>query len=101
MLTVFLRRDEDIRADIVKRVFENGVGIAVNPATVTVDVHDGEATITGELDLRSQLSLVEDMTRHTDGVVDVKVSMTYRHDDTHGRLPDPMTIDITEPPRIR
>lgn len=101
VLTVFLRRDEDIRADIVERVFEHGIGIAVNPATVTVNVHDGEAVLTGQLDLRSQLDLVEDMTRHIDGVVDVTVSMSYRHDDTHGRLPDAMTIDITQPPRIR
>jgi CBS domain-containing protein len=101
VLTVFLRKDEDIREDIVERVFEHGIGIAVNPATVTVDVHDGEVTITGQLDLRSQLDLVEDMTRHIDGVVDVTVSMTYRHDDTHGRLPEAMTVDITQPPRIR
>jgi CBS domain-containing protein len=97
VLTVFLRQDEDIRADIVERVFEHGLGIAVDPATVTVDVHDGEVTLTGQLALKSQLGLVEDMTGHIDGVVDVAVSMDYRHDDTHGRLPDPMTVDITRP----
>lgn len=97
VLTVFLRKDEDIRDDIVERVFEHGLGIAVNPATVTVDVHDGEVTLTGQLELKSQISLVEDMTRHVDGVVDVTVSLSYRHDDTHGHLPDPMTIDITRP----
>ncbi len=102
VLTVFLRKDEDIRADIVERVFHYGVGMAVSPATVTVEVHKGEATITGQLDLRSQLSLVEDMTRHIDGVVDVTISMTYRHDDTHGHLPDDLTVDITTPPpRVR
>ena len=57
--TVFLRKDEDIRDDIVQQVFEHGLGIAVNPATVTIDVHDGEATLTGQLDLKSQLPLVE------------------------------------------
>jgi CBS domain-containing protein len=97
VLTVFLRKDEDIRAEIVKRVFEGGLGIAVNPATVTVDVHAGEVTLTGQVDLRSQLSLVEDMTKHIDGVVGVTVSMAYRHDDTKGHLPDPMAIDITQP----
>lgn len=97
VLTVFLRQDEDIRADIVERVFEHGLGIAVGPSTVTVDVHDGEVTLTGQLARKSQLGLVEDMTGHIDGVVDVAVSMDYRHDDTHGRLPDPMTVDITRP----
>jgi hypothetical protein len=29
----------------------------VNPATVAVDVHDGAAVLTGQLDLKSQLSL--------------------------------------------
>lgn len=101
VLTVFLRKDEDIRDDIVERVFEHGLGMTVNPATVTVDVHGGVATITGRLDLRSQLSLVEDMVGHIDGVVDATVSMTYRHDDTHSRMPDAMTVDITQPPRTR
>jgi CBS domain-containing protein len=101
VLTVFLRKDEDIRDDIVERVFEHGLGMAVNPATVTVDVHEGEATITGQVDLKSQLSLVEDMVGHIDGVVDVTVSMTYRYDDTHSRMPDAMTVDITQPPRVR
>jgi len=97
VLTVFLRRDEDIRDDVVTRVFEHGLGIAVSPATVTVDVHAGEVTLTGLLELKSQVGLVEDMTGHIDGVVDVAVSVDYRRDDTRGRLPDPMTVDITRP----
>ncbi|MPZ78976.1 MAG: CBS domain-containing protein [Actinophytocola sp.] len=102
LLTVFLRKDENIRDEIVEHVFEHGIGMAVNPATVTVDVHNGEVTLTGQLDLKSQLSLVEDMTHHIDGVVDVTVSMTYRHDDTRDhRIPGDMTIDITQPPRVR
>lgn len=101
VLTVFLRKDEDIRAEIVEHIFGHGLGIAVNPATVTVDVHDGEVTLTGQLDLKSQLSLVEDMTHHVDGVVDVTTSLTYRQDDTRGHLPGDLTIDITQPPRVR
>jgi osmotically-inducible protein OsmY len=77
-------------------------GIAVNPATVTVEVYEGEVTLTGQLDLKSQLPLVEEMTRHIDGVVGVTASMTYRHDDTRTRIPDPMAIDLTQPPsRVR
>ncbi|TDV44112.1 CBS domain-containing protein [Actinophytocola oryzae] len=101
LLAVFLRKDEDIRDEVVERVFTRGIGMAVNPATVTVDVHDGEVTLTGQLDLRSQLTLVEDMTRHIDGVVDVTVSMTYQYDDTRGHMPDAMVVDITQPPRVR
>jgi CBS domain-containing protein len=102
VLTVFLRKDEDIRADIIDRVFHFGIGIAVNPATVTVDVHQGEVTVTGQLDLRSQLSLVEDMISHIDGVVDVTASMTYRHDDTRGHVTDFLETNMTQPPpRVR
>jgi CBS domain-containing protein len=101
VLTAFLRRDEDIRHDVIKHVFEHGIGIAVNPATVTVDVQDGEVALTGQLGLKSQLSLVEDMTRHIDGVVDVTVSMTYRHDDTRLQHPGSLPIDFTQPPRVR
>ena len=101
VLTVFLRDDEDIRDEIVRRVFEGGIGVMVSPGAVTVEVRDGKVTLTGEVDLKSQLSLVEQMTRHTDGVVDVTVSLTYRYDDTRTPRPDPMAIDITQAPRFR
>jgi len=100
VLTVFLRDDEDIREEIVRRVFEGGIGVMVSPGTVTVEVRDGKVTLTGEVDLKSQLSLVEQMTRHTDGVVDVTVSLTYRYDDTRIPRSDPTAIDITRAPRI-
>jgi len=64
-------------------------------------VHDGEVTLTGQLDLKSQLSLVEDLTHHIDGVVDVTADLTYRLDDTHGHLPEAMTVDITHEPWLR
>lgn len=102
VLSVFLRKDEDIRADIIDRVFHWGIGMAVNPATVSVDVHRGEVTVTGQVDLKSQLTLVHDMISHIDGVVDVTVSMTYRHDDTRGTTPDFLaTGELQPPPSVR
>lgn len=101
LLTVFLRADEDIRDDIVRRVFEGCFGILVAAGDVSVDVHDGEVTLTGQLDLRSQLPIVEQMTRHTDGVVAVTVRMTYRHDDTRTPRPDQRMFDINQAPRVR
>lgn len=97
LLAAFLRTDEDLRADIVEQVFERGIGLAVNPTTVTITVDDGEVTIDGQIQLRSQIPLVEQMTRHVDGVVDVTTSLTYMHDDTHTRIPDPMSFE----PRLR
>jgi CBS domain-containing protein len=100
VLTVFLRRDEDLRDEIVERVFEHGLGIAVTPATVSVEVQNGKATLTGQLETHSQISLVEEMTSHIDGVVDVATSLTYRIDDTKVHIPEAMAVDIThEPPR--
>lgn len=98
LLTVFLRKDEDIRTDIVEHVFEHGIGLAVNPATVTITVHDGEVTLDGQVELKSQIPLVEQMTRHIDGVVDVTTSLAYLRDDS--QIPDPMPIDV-QVPRIR
>ena len=101
LLTVFLRPDEDIRDEIVRRVLEGCFGLQVSAGDVSVDVHDGEVALTGQLDLRSQLSIVEQMTMHTDGVVAVSVSMTYRHDDTRPPRQDPMAFDVNQAPRVR
>jgi CBS domain-containing protein len=101
VLAVFLRKDEDIRDEIVEYVLGRGLDITPNRATVTVDVHDGEVVLTGQLDLRSQLSLVEELTHQVDGVVDVTTSLTYRQDDTRGRAPGDVTFDFTQPPRVR
>lgn len=101
LLTVFLRPDVDIRDEIVQRVLEGCFGLQVSAGDVSVDVHDGEVTLTGQLDLKSQLSIVEQMTRHTDGVVAVTVSMTYRHDDTRPPRQDPMAFDVSRAPHVR
>ena len=98
LLTVFLRKDEDIRDDIIKNVFEIGIGIAVNPSTVSVTVHDGHVELAGQLELKSQIPIVEQLTHHIDGVVDVTMSMTHRTDDTHTHVPPPMGVDITHEP---
>lgn len=98
LLAVFLRKDEDIRADIIENVFEFGLGMAVGPATVRVTVHDGKVRLEGQLEMKSQLSLVEQLARHIDGVVDVDMDMGYRHDDTHSHLPPAMGVDITHEP---
>jgi CBS domain-containing protein len=95
LLTVFLRKDEDIRDDIIREVFQIGLGMRTAPGPVEVD--DGKVTLNGELELRSQLSLAEQLTRHTDGVVDVAVAMTYRRDDTTEHTPS-MGVDITHEP---
>jgi CBS domain-containing protein len=97
LLTVFMRKDEDIRDDVIRNAFVIGLGVRTLPATVHVDVHDGRVALGGELELKSQLSLVEQLTRHTDGVVAVSNTMTYRQDDTDTHTPS-MGVDITHEP---
>lgn len=97
LLTVFLRKDEDIQDDIVREVFDVGLGIPVGPGSVQVSVHDGKAILAGRVELRSQASLARDLTRHVDGVVEVVDTMEYRRDDSRDRTPS-MGIDITHEP---
>jgi hypothetical protein len=66
--------------------------MAVSPATAHVTGQDGKVTLGGQVELKSQLSFVEEMTRHIDGVA---TTMAYRHDDTHEHLPPPMGVEIT------
>jgi hypothetical protein len=68
--------------------------MAVSPATVTVTVVDGRVTLDGEVEYRSQLPLVEQMTWYVDGVVDVTMSLRYRLDDTHTHVPSVETMDV-------
>jgi CBS-domain-containing membrane protein len=48
LLSVFLRKDNVIRDEIVHDVFEHGLGVTVNPTTVDVKVHDGMVTLHGD-----------------------------------------------------
>lgn len=97
LLTVFLRKDEDIRDEVVRNAFAIGLNVRELPAGVRVDVREGKVTLAGELELRSQLALVEQLTRRIDGVVDVTNNLTYRQDDTDTHTPS-MGVDITHEP---
>ena len=90
LLRVFLRPDEEIKAEIISEVLTGYLG--TNPALVQVDVTDGVVRLTGEVERKSVLSLVMPMTRAVDGVIDVEGQLSYASDDT--RLP--AAPDITE-----
>lgn len=97
LLTVFLRRDEDLAAEIAEHVFERNLDTVVSPSTVTVDVHDGVVTLRGELQRKSWIPIAESLTRQIDGVVEVNAHLTFAYDDTHIHIPDSMVVDITKP----
>jgi CBS domain-containing protein len=101
LLAVFLRRDEDIADEIARDVFERNLDTTVNPATVTVDVHDGEVTLRGELERKSMIPIAETMASRIDGVVNVKTNLTYGLDDTRIRIATPTVSDVTHEPWLR
>jgi CBS-domain-containing membrane protein len=80
LLRVFLRPDEQIRAEIVSEVLTSYLG--TNPALVHVDVTDGVVRLAGELERKSMLSLILPLTRAVDGVIDVEGQLSYAIDDT-------------------
>jgi len=80
LLRVFIRPDEDIRAEIINDVLERYLG--TNPALAHVSVREGVVTLTGEVGQRSMLPFVVPMTRAVDGVIDVEAELTYAVDDS-------------------
>ena len=80
LLRVFLRPDEEIRAQIIREVLVGYLG--TNPALVQVDVTEGVVKMTGELERKSMLSLVLPVTRAVDGVIDAVGEFSFAIDDT-------------------
>ncbi len=90
LLRVFLRPGEEIRAEIIREVLAGYLG--TNPAKVQVDVADGVVKLTGELERKSMLALIQPAVRAVDGVIDVEAQLGYAIDDT--RLP--VAADLTD-----
>jgi CBS domain-containing protein len=80
LLRVFLRADNDIRAEIIDEVLLRDLD--TNPVLVRVDVTDGVVTLSGEVGAKSMLPLIVPAIRAVDGVVDVEGHLTYAVDDT-------------------
>ena len=80
LLRVFLRPDEEIKAEIVRDVLSGYLG--TNPVLVHVDVTDGVVRLTGELERKSMLELLLPAVRAVDGVIDASAQLGYAIDDT-------------------
>jgi osmotically-inducible protein OsmY len=80
LVKVFLRTDEAIRRDILDHVL--GEVLLVEPATVDVEVVDGNVRLSGQLERKMlQLQLLDQVWRVA-GVVGVTNVLTYRIDDS-------------------
>jgi CBS domain-containing protein len=70
LIKTFLRRDEDIRADVVRDVVPAGEGVRPNGVRVTVD--EGVVTLTGRVRTALTAKGIVLGARHAPGVVDVR-----------------------------
>lgn len=80
LLRVFLRPDDEIRAEITDDVLVSYLG--TNPVLVQVEVSDGVVRLSGELERKSMLAFVWAAVRAVDGVIDVEGELGYAIDDT-------------------
>ncbi len=82
LLRVFLRQDRAIREEIRHDVLDRAMGLS--PDGLGVAVEDGRVTLTGTVERRSLVGVLERLCRSVDGVVDVAVLLDHREDDTAG-----------------
>ncbi|MFE7754073.1 CBS domain-containing protein [Streptomyces sp. NPDC057418] len=88
LLRPFLRRDSAIREEIEHDVLRSTLRLA--PDAVRVSVHEGVVTLTGKVDERASLPVIERLCRSVDGVVALHGSVDYTYDN--------LALDV-EPPR--
>lgn len=80
VIKVFARSDEEIAAEIRDEVL--GGVLWLDNAEVEVDVSDGNVTLSGTVPARSDLRILEELSRRIDGVISVDVrGVDYLSDD--------------------
>lgn len=82
LLQVFLRTDEDIRADVVGKIIP--AIVPDDAETIGVDVLANVITLSGEVDRRSDVEILTRICRDIDGAVDVVNQLSYRWEDSKG-----------------
>jgi CBS domain-containing protein len=77
VLSVFLRDDADLRAEILDEVL--GRIMLVDPVGIEVQVREGVVTLRGELSVRGDVELAVAFVSRLEGVVAVDNQLTYRN----------------------
>ncbi|MEU2869763.1 CBS domain-containing protein [Streptomyces olivoreticuli] len=80
LLQVFLRKDSDIRQEVIDEVLVRTLWLA--PRAIGVTVADGVVTLEGQLEQRGETQVALRMTKEIDGVVAVVDKLTYHIDDS-------------------
>jgi CBS domain-containing protein len=79
LVRAFRRSDEEIEKEILDDVFLRILWL--DPSRVAVSVSQGEVSLGGEVETRTQAELAEAYVRRVPGVVDVRSSLTWTVDD--------------------
>ncbi|MFH8371722.1 CBS domain-containing protein [Streptomyces sp. NPDC018031] len=80
LLRVFLRTDDAIREEIHTDLLRRTMRLA--PSEVSVEVREGQVTLTGSVPARSLIPVVVQLCRGVDGVVSVAEHLRYTTDDS-------------------
>jgi CBS domain-containing protein len=93
LLQVFLRSDEELREEIASKLIP--AVLLPSDDAVGVDVSWNVATLSGEVDRRSDAEILTRLARDLDGVVSVVDRLTYRWDDTDNAPVKQMSLERT------
>jgi CBS domain-containing protein len=94
LLQVFLRRDDDIREEVVQEILVRTLWLT--PQMVEVAVADGVVTLDGELERESEVAIAGHMTAQIDGVVAVVNRLTARYDDSQLQPTSPAVHGVAD-----
>jgi CBS domain-containing protein len=93
LLQVFLRSDDELRDEIATKLIP--AVLLPSDDAVGVDVSWNVATLSGEVDRKSDAEILTRLARDLDGIVAVVDRLTYRWDDTDGAPVKQMSLDRT------
>lgn len=85
LLRVFLRSDEDIRAEVEDRIIGRLLGL--DRREVRVTVREGEVSLSGQVEHRSMVDLVDSLVQGVEGVVGVETRLGWKVDDLVRQYP--------------
>jgi CBS domain-containing protein len=93
LLRVYLRGDDDIRAEIEEQVLLRALWM--EPGTIAVAVRKGVVSLGGTVDRRSTIPIVVRLVTTVAGVVEVENNLTYHYDDRPDQHPKtPTAADV-------
>ena len=79
LVRLYVRSDEElawtIRFEVIRQL------LWLDPMAFTIEVHDGVATISGNVERRSTAEMIARMTAMVPGIIDVDSSVSWRIED--------------------